>query len=155
MVTRNHLHRKATLTNNALNWRGYYLARNRVVHLIRNVKRYFYRNSINNNLENPKNLWCIIRSLLPSKFSKLPTHLTVDDRSYHDYYDFANLFNEHFAYISSSVQLNHLPSGISYCIPTISENFVRTSLQQLSTGKATGLDKLGGYFIKTAASSIS
>ena len=91
----------------------------------------------------------------PTNFSKLLTHLTVDDRSYHDYCDFANLFNEHFAYNSSSVQLNHLPSGVSYCIPPISENFVRTSLQQLSTGKATGLDELGGYFIKTAASSIS
>ena len=26
---------------------------------------------------------------------------------YHDYYDIANLFNEYFANISSSVQLNH------------------------------------------------
>ena len=80
--------------------------------------------------------------------------------------------NEHFANISSSVQLNHasdppnweriayyvdskLPSGVSYCIPPISENFVRTSLQQLSTNKATGLDDLSSYFLKIAASSIS
>ena len=48
-----------------------------------------------------------------------------------------------------------LPSGVSYCIPSISENFVRTSLQQLSTSKATGLDDLSSYFLKTAASSIS
>ena len=91
---------------------------------------------------------------------------------YHDYYDIANLFNEHFANISSHVQWNHfsdppdwdcsadhvdtkLPSGISCCIPPISENFVRTSLQQPFTGKATGLGELGGYFLKTAASSIS
>ena len=47
-----------------------------------------------------------------------------------------------------------LPPGISCCIPPISENFVRTSLQRLSTGKATGLDKLSGYFLKTAASYI-
>ena len=92
--------------------------------------------------------------------------------NYHDYYDIANFFNEHFANISSSVQLNHasdppnweriayyvdskLPSGVSYCIPPISENFVRTSLQQLSTSKATGLDNLSSYFLKTAALSIS
>ena len=37
----------------------------------------------------------------------------------------------------------------------ISENFVRTSLQQLSTNKATGLDDLSSYFLKIAASSIS
>ena len=95
----------------------------------------------------------------------------MNDKNYHDHYDFANLFNEYFVNISSSVQWNHfsdppnwdciadyvdtkLPSGISCCIPPISENFVRTSLQQLSTGKATGLDKLSGYFLKTAASYI-
>ncbi|CAH3017689.1 unnamed protein product [Porites evermanni] len=107
IATRNHLHRKAILTNDALNWREYRSARNRVVHLIRYAKRSFYRNSINNNLENPKNLWRIIRSLAPSKCSKLPDHLTIDGMSYHDYYDIANFFNEHFANISSSVQLNH------------------------------------------------
>ena len=172
IATRNHLHRKAILINYALNWREYRSARNRVVHLIRYAKRSFYRNSINNNLENPKNLWRIIRSLAPSKCSKLPNHLTIDGMNYHDYYDIANFFNEHFANISSSVQLNHasdppnweriayyvdskLPSGVSYCIPPISENFVRTSLQQLSTNKATGLDDLSSYFLKIATSSIS
>lgn len=161
------------MTNNASNWCEYRSARNRVVDLIRNhAKRSFYRNSINNNLENPKNLWRIIRSLAPSKCSKLPNHLTIDGRNYHDYYDIANLFNEHFANISSSVQLNHvsdppnweciadyvdfkLPSGVSYCILPISEIFVRSSLQRLSTSKVTGLDDLSSYFLKTAASSIS
>ena len=60
------------------------------------------------NLENPKNLWRIIRSLAPAKCSKLPNHLTIDGMNYHDYYDIANLFKEHFANISSSVQLNHV-----------------------------------------------
>ena len=172
IATRNHLHRKTILTNDALNWRESRSARNGVVHLIRYAKRSFYRNSINNNLENPKNLWRIIRSLASSKCSKLPNHLTIDGMNYDDYYDIANFFNEHFANISSSVQLNHasdppnweriayyvdskLPSGVSYCIPPISENFVRTSLQQLSTNKATGLDDLSSYFLKIAASSIS
>lgn len=132
VVTRNHLHRKETLRTNASN-------------LICNAKCYFYRNSISNSLENPEDLWCIIRSLLPSKCSKLPVHLTVDDKKYRDYYDIANLFNEHLGNISSSVQLNpfsdppdwessadyvdsRLPSGIPYCIPPISEYFVRSSL---------------------------
>lgn len=101
---RNHLHRKAILSNNALCWREYRLARNRVVHLIHYSKRSFYRNSINNNLDNPKNLWRIIRSLAPSKCSKLQNHLTIDGLNYHDY-DIANLFNEHLANISSSIHL--------------------------------------------------
>ena len=48
-----------------------------------------------------------------------------------------------------------MPCGVSYCIPPISENFVRTSLQQLSTGKASRLDELCTYFLKVAASYIS
>ena len=77
-----------------------------MVHRIRNAKRSFYRNSINNNLENPKNLCRIIRSIAPSKCSKLPNHLTIDGKSYHDYHNIAILFKEHFANISSSVQLS-------------------------------------------------
>ena len=46
MVTRNHLHRKATLRTNASIWRDYCLARNRVVHLIRNAKCYFYQHEL-------------------------------------------------------------------------------------------------------------
>ena len=76
IATRNHLHRKAILTNDALNWREYRSARNRVVHLIRYAKRSFYRNSINNNLENPKNLWRIIRFLAPSKLASSSYLLT-------------------------------------------------------------------------------
>ena len=48
-----------------------------------------------------------------------------------------------------------MPCGVSHCIPPISENFVRTSLQQLSTGKASTLDELCTYFLKVAASYIS
>ena len=105
---------------------------------------------------------------LPNVSSLTQSLLLADDTSInHDYYDIAN-----FANISSSVQLNHvydppnweriayyvdskLPSGVSYCILPFSEIFGRTSLQQLSTSKATGLDDLSSYFLKTAASSIS
>lgn len=107
MQLENHLHRKVILSNNTLCWHKYRSARNRVVHLIHYSTRSFYQNSINNNLDNPKNLWRIIRSLAPSKCSKLTNHLTIDGMNYHDYYDIANLFNEHFANISFSAQLNH------------------------------------------------
>ena len=81
----------------------YRSARNRVVYIIRNAKRSFYRNSINNNVKNPKNLGRIIRYLAPSKCSKLPNHLIINGLNYHDYYDIENLFNEHFANISSAI----------------------------------------------------
>ena len=63
---RNDLHRRAIRYNTELHWREYRLARNQVVHLIRKAKRDFYRNSINCNLDDPKNVWKIIRNLAPS-----------------------------------------------------------------------------------------
>lgn len=171
-LKRNDLHKRASIDNTTSSWRDNRSARNKVVYIIRNAKRSFYRDSINNNLDNPKNLWRIIRSLAPSKCSNLPSHLTIDGKNYHDYHEIANLFNEHFVNISSTVTLNQtsfspncdlisdfvnskLPPGTTYCIPPVSVEFVKTNLQQLSTTKATGLDDLSSYFLKIAASSIS
>ena len=75
---RNNLHRRAIRYSTELHWREYRLARNQVVHLIRKARRDFYRNSINCNLDNPKNLWKIIRNLALSQCSNLPSHLLVD-----------------------------------------------------------------------------
>ena len=103
---RNNLHRRAIRYNTELHWREYRLARNQVVHFIRKAKRDFYRNSINCNLDNPKNLWKIIRNLAPSQCSNLPSHLLVDGIIYDSHIDIANLFNAHFVNIASSVVLN-------------------------------------------------
>ena len=149
------------------------MARNQVVHLMRKAKRDFYRNSINGNLDNPKNLWKIIRNLAPSQCSNLPSHLLVDGIIYDSHIDIANLFNAHFVNIASSVVLNKntsttpnwdylkifvkskLPVGVSFTIPTITTDLVLDSLRQLPTGKAVGLDGLSGYFLKLSASSIA
>lgn len=170
---RNNLHRQAIRYNTEVHWREYRLARNQVVHLIRKAKRDFYRNSINCNLDNPKNLWKIIRNLAPSQCSNLPSHLLVDGIIYDSHIDIANLFNAHFVNITSSVALNQnasmtpnwgylkkfvrskLPLGVSFTIPPITSVFVLDSLRHLRTGKAVGLDGLSGYFLKLSAPSIA
>ena len=81
-----------------------------MVHRIRNAKRSFYRNSINNNLENPKNLCRIIRSIAHSKCSKLPNHLTIDGKSYHDYHNIC--ISPIFLPLFSSVMCLSRPAGI-------------------------------------------
>ena len=147
------------------------MAHNQVVLLIKKAKRDFYRNSINCNLDNPKNLWKIIRNLAPSQCSNLPSHLLVDGIIYDSHIDIANLFNAHFVNIASSVVLNNntsttpnwdylkvlvrskLPLGVSFTIP-ITTDFVLDSLRHLPTGKAVGLDGLSGYFLKLSAPSI-
>ena len=44
--------------------------------------------------------------------------------------------------------------GVSFTIPPITSNFVLDSLCYLPTGKAVGLDGLGGCFLKLSAPSI-
>ena len=90
-------------------WDAYRRARNSVVHVIRNAKRAFYRDAIKSNLDNPKNLWKIIRNITPSKCSNLPSHLSVDGKIVSNNTEIANLFNQHFANITSSVDLGDAP----------------------------------------------
>ena len=78
-------------------------SRNKVVHMIRSAKRVFYRNAIKSNLDNPKHLWRIIRNISPAKCSNLPGHLSGHILS--DNTEIANQFNDHFANITSSVDL--------------------------------------------------
>ena len=144
-----------------------------MVHLIRNAKRSFYRKSIQSNLDNPKNLWKIIRNIAPFKCSNLPSHLTVDSVTYTDSFDISNIFNKHFVNIASSVNRNtsspvdhsldylvdfissKFSENSSFTIPPLSDDFVLDKLQHLSSNKASGLDGLNSHFLKIAASSIS
>ena len=65
-------------------------SRNKVVHMLRSAKRVFYRNAIKSNLDNPKNLWRIIRNISPAKCSNLPEHLSVNGHIVSDNTEIAN-----------------------------------------------------------------
>ena len=86
--------------------------------------------------------------------------------------DIADSFNDHFTTIRNSVSLNSftnnsnwdylsnflsskIPPNTTFTIPPISESFVRNSLNHLPETKAAGLDRIGGYFLKIAATAIS
>ena len=90
-------------------WDAYRRARNSVVHMIRNANRAFYRDAIKSNVDNPKNLWKIIRNITPSKCSNLPSHLSIDGKIVSNNTEVAILFNQHFANITSSVDLGDSP----------------------------------------------
>ena len=93
---RKNFHGQAIQYNTESHWREYRLARNEVVHLIRKAKRDFCRKSIDWNIDNPKNLWKIIRNLTRSQCSNLPSHLLVDGIIYASHSDIAKLFNAYF-----------------------------------------------------------
>ena len=86
--------------------------------------------------------------------------------------DIADSFNDHFTNIRNSVSLNSftnnsnwdylsnflsskIPPNTTFTITPISESFVRNSLNHLPETKAAGLDRIGGYFLKIAATAIS
>ncbi|XP_068697561.1 uncharacterized protein [Montipora foliosa] len=163
---RNRLHKLALAHNNSSNWDAYRHARNKVVHMIRSAKRVFYRNAIKSNLDNPKNLWRIIRNISPAKCSNLPGHLSVNGHIVSDNTEIANQFNDHFANITLISAM--LPCTVIFkecwsekvdaplfTIPPISEQHVESSPFRLKSNKAVGLDGVDGYFLKIAASAIS
>ena len=87
--------------------------------------------------------------------------------------EIANQFNDHFANITSSVDLGDAPlhsnwdyisefvaskvpsSAPLFTIPSKSEQDVESSLSRLKSNKAVGLDGADGCFLKSAASAIS
>ena len=77
------VHRKA-LSDISTSWNVYHSAKNHVVHLIRKAKRDYYCSAIERNLENPKNIWKIIKNVSPAKTSNLPSQLIVDGQNISD-----------------------------------------------------------------------
>ena len=77
--------------------------------------------------------------------------------NYHDHYDIANFFNEHFANISFSVQLNRVSDPPNWeCIANYvdSKNFVRTSLCSYLLARLLGWTTLVAIFLKQQPLSI-
>ena len=98
--------------------------------------------------------------------------MSIDGKTLTNPKDIADSFNDHFTNIRNSVSLNNFTNNsnwdylsnflsskitpnTTFTIPPISESFVRNSLNHLHETKAAGLDRIGGYFLKIAATAIS
>ena len=100
--------------------------------------------------------------------------MTIDGKTLTNPKDIADSFSDHFTNIRNSVSLNNFTNNLNWDYtfliffllkllqiqsllspPPISESFVRNSFNHLPETKAAGLDRIGGYFLKIAATAIS
>ena len=144
--------------------------RNKVKTLIQKAKTDFYSDTINNNQENPRQLWKNLHDLS----GKSKNHQTsfINDESGNPVVDpeiAANTFNTFFTSVfekfqkpendrkefnSSKLDQNiseKIPENTEFSIPSVSASFIETQLNNLKVNKATGIDEISAKFLKLAS----
>ena len=159
------------------NYQMYRNLRNKVHNDIRNAKRHYMVGKIDDNKDNPKELWKHLKTLGYQSKSNASSNivLDVDGEKCHDKKDVADHFNHFFTHVASDL-VSQLPKqdNSSYDIDSpafkkqyqnvvpdsfqlqeIDEEFVLNELHRLNINKSTGLDGIPGRFIKDAAEVIA
>ena len=98
MRQRDILHRRVLKSRDQPDWILYKAARNRVVSKIKDAKREFVENAINQANTKPKDMWKQLKQFLPSKSSSVsPTYLEINGETVSDPCDMANSLMSSFA----------------------------------------------------------
>ena len=164
---KNYLKRKACKTSHLNDWENYKYARNNYNKLIKNTIKRHFSNDIQNNKENLKKTWKSINQCL-NRNHKSKKIVLIKDANRKDIKseDMANAFNEHFINIGSNLaqqisQPNHPPEFFInrvdkvFTFREIFEEEVLTLLLNMSTNKATGMDRLSIKLVKLSAPLIT
>ena len=155
------------------NMAEYRLWRNRSTSLIKDAKKEFYSQSINNNHKNPKCLWQNLHDVT-HKSAKQQTSFIHDDNGdpILDPEATANKFNDFFTSLYKDLNSNgakhtakcsklqefvesKVPDGTEFDIPQVSASFIHKQLQNLKVNKATGIDEISAKYLKMSATVIS
>ncbi len=160
MHERDFHHNKAIHNKVANNdhWVKYKELRNKVNKMMKEAKREYYTNKINDSAGDIKNMWKTLKELLPNKKGNVTT---LPNTSENDI-QLANEFNEHFTGIGAeSGQDQH----ISFVEDTVVHNKFKFTnitvdeivdeLNAIPQGKASGLDNISSRLIRYAAKSIA
>ena len=144
---------------------------------IRKAKTNFFKDKIEENKDNPKNLWKHFKSLGYSSksSSKSKIILDIDNNLCFNPKENSNHMNNYFLNVASNlVDLLPPAPGIfstmsnlfknyyynknvipnSFILSNVTENFVNTELSRLNPKKSYGIDGIQSKFIKDAASEI-
>ena len=141
---------------------------NKLTHIKNLAKRMYYEKQITENHQDSSKTWKIIKEIInylqSSRKSKLPSTITIDGQNYNtSSKSFLNKLCELFANIganmisknnqASSHQINiHSKRCMqSFVMHEISEDEVRTSINNVKAHTAHGFDHIPAKFIKTAA----
>ena len=168
-----YLYRK---NNDSADYVQYKQLRNRVQNLVRQAKRHYLSNKLDENKNNPRKLWDTLKGLgYSNKCSKSCSkiNLEIDGNICFDNITVAEHFNKFYTSVASCL-VEKLPSapgmftkasvdnyyarkGVqpnSFAFHTVEENYVLKLLKNTNCNKGTGLDNLPAKFVKDGARSI-
>ena len=123
----------------------------------RNAKSNYYKNSLSNNVSNPKKFWRNVNSLLNNSTKSTVTKIKVNNDIISDPLAVANAFNQHFSTICSSQFSNLFYSSpaneqrSSFSFATINPTDVQQAISELKSGNGINPDGLEIKFIKLAS----
>ncbi|CAB4006398.1 Hypothetical predicted protein [Paramuricea clavata] len=166
LFKRDALKRKAIKTNKEEDWRLYKSSRNDANTALCSAKRDYYANKFTNNKQNPKYAWRTINDIVGRiNEIKLPgkTVTSTDE--------LVDIFNDHFSNIGPKLA-ESIPNDNdvsfrdfitqqksktknSFSFRPVSVTLVYTLLVNLSTTKATGMDKISAKILQVAAPVIA
>ena len=153
-------------TKNSDTWCTYKKWRNRTVHIIKKSKEDYYKNLLTDNVHNPRQLWKILKDILPTNDTVSPITLNINGKEISDPIEVGDLFNEYFSSIADNFDISllnnpfntHLPiatNHIKFTIPLITIDDILNLAAELDQNKSTGLDGIPAYFIKSSIHSIA
>ena len=119
-----------------------------------------------NNIQNPRKLWKILKDILPTNDIVSPITLNINGKEISDPIKVGDLFNEYFSSIAENFDVSpqnntcnaQTPIVINqtkFSIPLITFNDMLKLVAMLDQNKATGLDDIPAYFIKSSIHSIT
>ncbi len=162
MHERDYHHNKAIHCTDKENdhWKNYKVLRNKVNTMMKDAKKEYYTNEINDSAGDMSKMWKTLKQLLPNKKGN---STTLPSTSKSDM-DLANEFNKHFTNIGTShIDLNNssttcnndsnASSKFSFTDITIDQ--VIKELNAISSNKASGLDNVCTKLIKFGSEAIA
>ena len=153
-------------------WAEYKRLRNRVTRELRRGVETYYQNLIDENSNNPKEMWKTINKVLnKNQHSTTPKFVMFEGQSIEKPNEIAEAFNNHFATIGpkladkienkdSDDPLKYLPNiggSIASCFEfyTIHPNTIEREIKNLKCSKSAGYDKISVKLVKDAAEILS
>ena len=167
---RDYYHQRATTGNLQNDWENYRKTRNQVTNMVRKSKKEYYSSMIDQHKDDHKSMWKILKGLLPRCSSGGITSLKINGNLVTDFKNIANSFNVYFTEIGTKLaatiscgNVNPL-DYVRKCFPEpqnvfkfkqIKEKDVIRLINNIPSGKATGVDNFQVKLLKLAASEIS
>ena len=150
-----------------VDWNAYRRLPNQLSNKIRNEKRHYYRNEIQENLDSPKAFWKAIKKVFPSKKGKSACPESIQTKEGHTITDKSTIAERFNNFVTNAVsrllETVQNPVGTrEFCSDNftdqklpVTESFVFTQFKGLKVKKATRLDRIPACLLKDSAAVIT